>query len=98
MVRGTVSSSEDWKGRVGEFAVYPGHGVARIAELRVQEIAGQKAEFLVLHMVEGDSRILIPCEKLDTVGLRRIMGSDDADRIWDILRKRTRRRTSHGVT
>jgi CarD family transcriptional regulator len=98
MVGGTVSGSENWKARVGEFAVYPGHGVARIAELRVQEIAGQKAEFLVLQLVDGDSRILIPCEQLDNVGLRRIMGSEDADKIWVILRKRTRRRSSHGVT
>ena len=88
----------DWVPRVGEYAVYPGRGVARIVELRTQEIAGETAEFLVLRMVDDDSRILIPSGKVDRVGLRRIMGSDDAQKIWQILRKRTRRRTPRGVT
>ena len=48
----------DWVPRVGEYAVFPGRGVARIVEL----------------------------------------GSDDAQKIWGILKKRTRRRTAHGVT
>jgi CarD family transcriptional regulator len=88
----------EWSPRVGEFAVYPGHGVARVVECRTQEIAGHEAEFLVLHMVDDESRILIPLGQVGRVGLRRIMGSDDAARIWDILRKRTRKRASHGVT
>lgn len=88
----------DWVPRVGEYAVYPGRGVARIVELRTQEIAGETAEFLVLRMLEDDSRILIPRGKVDRVGLRGIMGSDDAQKIWGILKKRTRRRTAHGVT
>ena len=78
--------------------MYPGHGVARIVEFRTQEIAGEETEFLVLHMVDGQTRILIPCGKLDRVGLRAIMGSEEAEKIWDILRKRTRRRPGHGVT
>ena len=88
----------DWMPRVGEYAVYPGRGVARVVELRTQEIAGETADFLVLLMVEDDSRILIPSGKVDRVGLRRIMGNDDALKIWEVLKKRTRRKSSHGVT
>ncbi len=89
---------EEWKARVGEYAVYPGRGVARIVDLRIQEIAGQVSEFLVLLMVDDDSRILIPRENADRVGLRSIMDSQDAEKTWKILRTPTRQRIAHGVT
>ena len=97
-MRGPEQLGGDWRGRVGGYAVYPGRGVARIVELRTQEIAGQRSEFLVLHLIDDESRILIPCENADRVGLREIVGSDDAAKIWEILGKRTRQRTAHGVT
>jgi len=87
-----------WEARVGELAVYPGHGVVRIEELRRQEIAGQRRHFLVLRMVEDDSRILIPREKADNVGLRRVMGRKDALRIWEILRTQPEPRRRGGLT
>ena len=49
-------------------------------------------------MIDGESRILIPCEKLDQVGLREIIDTDDAEKIWIIPKKRTRKRAGHGVT
>lgn len=88
----------DWVARIGELVVYPGHGVARISELRRQEIAGQSIELLVLRMVEDESRILIPRAQLGRAGLRGVVGREDADRIWGILRARTRKRRGHGVT
>ncbi len=87
-----------WKARVGEYAVYPGRGVARIVDLRTQEIAGQVSEFLVLLMVDDDSRILIPRENADRVGLRSIMDSQEAEKTWEILRTPARQRIAHGVT
>ena len=87
-----------WEGRVGQLAVYPGHGVVRIEELCRQEIAGQRRHFLVLRMVEDDSRILIPREKAEDVGLRRVMGRKEAARIWEILRTRPAGRRRSGLT
>ncbi len=90
--------SQSWKPRIGGFAVYPGHGVARVVEFRTQEIAGHTEKFLVLHLVDGDSRILIPSERLEQVGLRSVMNREEAVQIWEILKKRTRKRHAHGVT
>ena len=96
---GTVRARrKKWEGRVGQLAVYPGHGVVRIEELRRQVIAGQRRHFLVLRMVEDDSRILIPREKAEDVGLRRVMGRKEAARIWEILRTRAAPRRRGGVT
>jgi CarD family transcriptional regulator len=87
-----------WKARVGDLAVYPGQGVAKIEDVRTQEIAGHQLEFVVLRMIEDASRILIPRDRVDDVGLRRVMSKADAARIWEILRIRKRRRRRTGVT
>ena len=87
-----------WEARVGKLAVYPGHGVVRIEELRKQEIGGESRQFLVLRMVEDDSRILVPREKADEVGLRSIIARKDAVRIWEILRTPAGPRRKGGVT
>lgn len=89
--------SRAWEPKVGDFAVYPGHGVARVVDFRIQEIAGQELNFLVLRLVDDDSRILVPLDKLARVGLRQVMGRREAGQIWGILRKRTRKRQG-GVT
>ena len=87
----------NWETRVGKLAVYPGYGVARIEALEKQEIAGQRLEFLVLRRLEDETRIMIPRDKLDEVGLRKVMNRADAKRMWEILRSRKRKRRRAGV-
>ena len=87
-----------WDSRLGELVVYPGQGVARIEAVRTQEIAGQTLDFLVLRMVEDDSRILIPRGQMERVGLRQVVDRREAARIWEILKTRTRRRRRTGIT
>ena len=90
-------SDPQWRPRVGDSAVYPGQGVARIAKRQQLEIGGQECDFFVLQLVEDNSRILVPADKLGEVGLRRVMGNDDAKKLWRILKKRTSK-GSGGVT
>ncbi len=97
-MQGVSEGDGRWTPSVGGYAVYPGRGVARIVELRTQEIAGQVTEFLVLRLLEDDSRILIPSGNVDRVGLREVVKIEDAKKIWEVLARRTRQRVSHGVT
>ena len=83
----------DWCARVGELVVYPGQGVARISEFGVKQIGGADCEFLVLSMIGGASRIMIPVGKVQDVGLRPLMGSEEVQRIWKILRSRPQGRS-----
>ncbi len=82
----------NWESRIGKLAVYPGYGVARIEGLQHQEIGGRSVEFLILRRLEDGTRILIPSDKLDQVGLRSVMKRVEADRVWEILRTRTKGR------
>jgi CarD family transcriptional regulator len=88
----------DWKARVGELAVYPGHGVARIKEFGTKEVCGQSCEFLVLSMLSGSSSIWIPLGKISDVGLRPLVGTEEAAHIWEILRTRAKSRGPRNQT
>ena len=65
-----ATAARKWVAKVGELAVYPGHGVTRIEALQSREIGGQKLEFLVLRELDDESRILIPRDRITEVGLR----------------------------
>ncbi len=77
----------DWAAKVGELAVYPGHGVARIEALQSRDIGGGTQEFLVLCKLEDESRILIPRDRIAEVGLRPVMKRKQAAEIWALLKE-----------
>lgn len=92
-----AAGARKWEAKVGELAVYPGHGVARIEALQVREIAGRRLEFLVLRKLDDESRILIPRDRIAEVGLRPPIERDEAARIWKILKERKRSKARSGI-
>ncbi len=86
------ASRETWGERRGALAVYPGHGVVRIDGVRRREISGCAIEFLMLRLVEDESRIFVPVDKATRLGLREVVTAPEAARIWKILRTSLRRK------
>jgi CarD family transcriptional regulator len=72
--------------KIGDKAVYPGHGVAQITGLEKREIAGVKKEFYVLKTMDSDIKLLIPVEGVNRTGLRSIIGKREVDEVLGILR------------
>jgi len=81
---------------VGDKAVYPGHGVGEIKGIEHQEIMGQRLAFLVLQLLEDagadplrtPKKILIPINKVDSVGLRDVIDEKEAKKVYKILRQK----------
>lgn len=92
-----ATAARKWIAKVGELAVYPGHGVTRIEALQIREIGGQKLEFLVLRKLDDESRILIPRDRITEVGLRPPIERLEAERVWKILRERKRTKARVGI-
>ncbi len=61
---------------VGDYIVYPKHGVGRITELEVQEIAGLKLELYVIRFEKERMTLRVPTGKAEASGMRRL--SNDA--------------------
>lgn len=75
---------------VGEKAVYPAHGVGEILAIETREIMGKPMEVYVMRILDRDMTIIIPIGKSQGVGLRRVMGEDEVDAVFRVLRQRRR--------
>ena len=72
--------------RIGEKAVYPAHGVAEVIGIEKKEINTTVCSFYVLKVLATGMQILVPKDKADQVGLRRIAGRDEIAEVMEILR------------
>lgn len=75
--------------RVGDKAVYPGQGVGEVLGIEHQEIAGQRLSFYVLKILENSMRIMIPINKVGSVGLREIINDEEVEEVYSILNIKT---------
>lgn len=74
--------------QVGDKAVYPAQGVAEIVGIESKEIAGNQEIFYVLRVMDADKRIMIPVSKVTSVGLREIIGAQEVEQVYAVLRLR----------
>lgn len=72
--------------KVGDFAVYPGHGVGKVNAIDTKEILGNKQTFYSIQILETGMKIMIPRDNVASVGLRAIISKDEANRVLDILK------------
>lgn len=74
--------------RVGDKVVYPTQGVAEVTGLETRNIGGEEQNFYILNIIENNMRVMIPANNAHQVGVRSIMSSDEAELVFDVLRKR----------
>ncbi|MFZ3231659.1 MAG: CarD family transcriptional regulator [Pseudobdellovibrio sp.] len=72
--------------KVGDHAVYPGHGVGRISSIEYKEILGTKHEFYSVQILETGMKIMIPATNIKSVGLRHLISKEEAQKVVDILK------------
>src|SRR5688572_608589 len=57
---------------VGDYVVYPKHGVGRVVELQSTEIAGTSLELYVLRFEKERMTLRVPMNKAEGVGMRKL--------------------------
>jgi CarD family transcriptional regulator len=72
--------------QVGETVVYPHHGAALIEAVETRTIKGEEKLYLVLKVAQGDLTVRVPADNVDLVGVRDVVGEDDLERVFDVLR------------
>jgi CarD family transcriptional regulator len=71
---------------IGDKAVYPSQGVAEIVGIEKKEVFGKVQSFYALRALDSGLRILVPVDKADQVGLRRVAGEHEIEEVMEILR------------
>lgn len=74
--------------QVGDKAVYPAQGVAEIVGIEQKEIAGRIQHFYCLRIVDTDMKILVPVDKAQHVGLRKLVTDGQIKEVYRILKDR----------
>ena len=75
---------------IGDYAVYPAHGVGRIEAVEVKTIMDEKMEFLVINILDTGMNVLVPVKNINNVGLRQVIKSAKVKDVYDVLKEKKR--------
>jgi CarD family transcriptional regulator len=76
--------------KLGEFVVYPAHGVGQIVAIEEQSVAGFTLELFVLSFAKDKMILKVPVTKAVGVGMRKLADAEGAKTALDILAGRAR--------
>jgi CarD family transcriptional regulator len=74
--------------KVGDNAVYAGHGVGKIIAVETTEMYGCKQTFYRMEVEESGMKILVPTSNAEAKGLRPIISGEEIDKVLDICREK----------
>lgn len=74
--------------RVGDNAVYPGHGVGEVVAVEQKEMMGCTQVFYSIKILETGMKIMVPKNNAKNVGLRPIISKDEASTVLNILQEK----------
>jgi CarD family transcriptional regulator len=76
--------------KVGEWIVYPAHGVGRIVAIEEQEIAGISLELFVITFEKDKMTLRVPTGKSQSVGMRKLAEEGIVKKAMETLKGRAR--------
>ena len=72
--------------KIGQKVVYPNHGVSVVEKIEKGSIAGLEQTYFHLRLLSNDSKVMVPKENLDLVGLRPLCATGQIRSLLTILR------------
>jgi CarD family transcriptional regulator len=74
--------------KIGDKAVYPAHGVGEVMGIERRDILGQKQQVYVLKILDNGMKIMIPTDKVTSVGLREIIPRAKVKEVYKVLKEK----------
>jgi len=71
--------------QVGEKVIYPNHGIGVVESIQTRPVPGGKISLYQLRILSNDSRVWVPQQNADGVGLRHVISASDARKIFGLL-------------
>ena len=72
---------------VGEYLVYPMHGVGQVGAVQRQNILGKRKQCYVLEIQANKMKVIIPVENAQEIGIRPVIKKKDVKKVLDLLRR-----------
>jgi CarD family transcriptional regulator len=70
---------------VGDKAVHPNHGVGEVTAIENRDIAGNKASFYILKIIDTGEKVMVATGAAERL-LRQVISRKDAKKVMDILK------------
>lgn len=70
---------------VGDQVVYPMHGAGIIESIEDKEIFGSISKYYIINMILGQVKAMVPVDKAESIGIRRITDLRGYDEVLRIL-------------
>ena len=71
--------------KVGDRIVYPQHGAGVIDGIEKRTVLGEEVEYLTIRILADDLVVRIPVDRVDELGLRRVMDQKGANAVLAVL-------------
>ena len=72
--------------KIGQKVVYPNHGVTVVEKIEKGAIAGVEQTYYHLRLLSNNSKVMVPRENLDLVGLRPLCPTSHIRNLFSVLR------------
>jgi CarD family transcriptional regulator len=69
------AAAKSLKFGVGDYVVYPKHGVGRVIDVETQEIAGASLDLYVIRFEKERMTLRVPTNKIESAGMRKLSSS-----------------------
>ena len=69
---------------IGDKIVYPMHSAGTIDAIEEKNILGEKQNYYIIKM-PGEVKVMVPTNKAEEVGVRNIIGKDEAAKVMSVL-------------
>ncbi len=76
--------------KVGNYVVYPTHGVGKIMAEETQMIGEHELRLLVIHFEKDKMTLRVPMSRAAAAGLRPISGADQMKKMFDTLKSKAK--------
>ncbi len=71
--------------QVGEKVIYPNHGIGIVESIQTRPTPAGKISLYQLRILSNDSRVWVPQQNADGVGLRPVISASDVRKIFNLL-------------
>ncbi|WP_100372411.1 CarD family transcriptional regulator [Bacillus sp. FJAT-45037] len=71
--------------KVGDHVVYPYHGAGTIKDIEEKDVLGETLSYYILHFPLVDVKLMLPENRIDSSGLRKVIDQKELDVLVDAL-------------
>lgn len=76
--------------KIGEYIIYPAHGVGQITAIEEQEVAGYSLELFVIDFAQDKLTLRVPLAKVESANMRKLSDSTRIDKSLRTVQGRAR--------